>query len=226
MQVKDLRSGKVLADRAERVTAIAWATDNKTIFYVQEDPVSKRSHKAFRHTLGGTTDELLHEEKDELYDIYLHRTRSGAYVIMGASSSTTSEMWMLAANQPAGTFKTIAGRKDGREYYVDHTGDHFYIMTNDTGRNFRLVMASVSDPGSVWTEVIPHRDDVKIEDIDCFKDYYVTSARENGVPTFRVTELAGRTSHAITFPEPVYVADGTSNTEFDTHKFGLYTSRS
>jgi oligopeptidase B len=219
MQVKDLRTGKVLSDRAERVTSIVWAGDNKTLFYIQEDPVSKRSHKAFRHTLGGANDDLLYEEKDELFDIYMYRTRSGAFIIMGATSSTTSEMWNLDAGKPAGAFVSMAGRRDGREYYVDHTGDHFYIITNDTGRNFRLVMAPVAEPGKVWTEVIPHRDDVKIEDVDCFKDFYVTSGREKGVPTFRVTELAGGTSHMITFSEPVYVADGTSNTEFATDKF-------
>src|SRR5678816_4199687 len=90
----------MLPDRAPRVTSIVWAADNSTIFYVQEDPVSKRSFQAFRHALRGANDEMLYEEKDELYDIWLGRTRSNAYITMGASSSTTSEIWYLDANKP------------------------------------------------------------------------------------------------------------------------------
>jgi oligopeptidase B len=221
MHVRDLRSGDVLPDRAERVTSIVWAADNRTILYVQEDPVSKRSHRAYRHTLGGSPDELLYEEKDELFGLWMYRTRSGAYVVMGASSSTTSEAWYLAADQPAGGLASMAGRVDGREYYADHAGDRFFIRTNDTGRNFRLVSAGVSAPGRDWKELIAHREHVMLEDVDCFKDYYVTSERENGVPMLRVTEMRTGKSHTISFPEPVYVAEGTANHEFDTNQFRL-----
>jgi oligopeptidase B len=220
LQVKDLRTGKILPDSAPRVTSVAWAADNKTLFFVEEDPVSKRSFQAFRHALGADKDELVYEEKDELYDIYVSRTRSDAYLIMGATSSTTSEMWYLAANQPMGKFVSMAGRKDGREYYADHAGDNFYIRTNDTGRNFRLVTAPVSSPGaSSWKEIIPQRDDVMLEDIDCFKNYYVVSEREKGLPLFTVTSMAGGKSQPVSFPEPVYVAGGTGNRDFEADTF-------
>jgi oligopeptidase B len=221
MHVKDLRTGEILKDAAPRVTSIVWASDNKTIFYVQEDPVSKRSFQAFRHALGVAADELLYEEKNELFDLWMYRTRSGAFVIMGASSSTTSEMWHLRADQPAGKFASMAGRVDKREYYVDHAGDRFFIVTNDKGRNFRLVSAPVSAPGKDWKELVAHRDDVMLEDVDCFKDFYVLSERKDGVPVLRVTELAGGKTHAIEFPEPVYVVEGTSNREFDTSQYRL-----
>ena len=216
LQVKDLRNGQVFPDHAERVTSITWAADNQTIFYSQEDPVTKRSFRVYRHTLGSAADELVYEEKDELYDAWAWRTRSRAYIMMAASSSTTSEMWFLAADHPEGAFASIAGRKDGREYYVDHAGDRFYIRTNDTGRNFRLVTAAVSAPGSNWTEVLPHRDDVMLEDIDCFATFTVASERQNGVPQFRVTDMASGKAHLIDFSEPVYVADAGDNHEFNT----------
>ena len=220
MAVKDLRSGEMLPDRAPRVTSIVWAADNSTIFYVQEDPVSKRSFQAFRHALRGANDEMLYEEKDELYDIWLGRTRSNAYITMGASSSTTSEIWYLDANKPAEKFQSVAGRKEGREYYLEHAADKFYIRTNDTGRNFRLVTAPVSSPGvASWKEVVPQRDDVMLEDVDCFKNFYVLSERQKGVPTFQVVGMADGRGHAIAFPEPVYVAEGTGNREFDTNTF-------
>jgi len=220
LAVKDLRSGAVLPDNAPRVTSVVWAGDNNTIFYVQEDPVSKRSFQAFRHTLGGKTDEMIYEEKDELYDIWMFKTRSNAYIIMGASSSTTSELWYLDAKKPADKFAPMAGRKEGREYYADHAGDRFFIRANDKGRNFRLVTAPVSAPDvSSWKEVVPQRDDVMLEDVDCFKNFYVLSEREKGVPTFQVVGMADGRSHAIAFPEPVYVAEGTGNREFDTNAF-------
>ena len=220
LHVKDLRSGQTLADTAPRVTSVVWAADNNTIFYVQEDPVSKRSFQAFRHTLGSSNDAMVYEEKDELYDIFMSRTRSDAYIIMGATSSTTSEMWYLDATKPTGEFQSIAGRKEGREYYVDHAGGKFFIRTNDTGRNFRLVTAPVATPGVAnWKEVVPQRDAVMLEDVDCFKNFYVLSEREKGVPTFQVVSMGDGRSHAISFPEPVYVAGGTGNREFDTNTF-------
>ena len=220
LQVKDLRSGEILPDRAPRVTSLVWAADNNTIFYVQEDPVSKRSFQAFRHTLRGTSDAMVYEEKDELYDIFVDRTRSDAYLLMGATSSTTSEIWYLDATKPTGEFQSIAGRKEGREYYVDHAGGKFFIRTNDTGRNFRLVTAPVATPGVAnWKEVVPQRDNVMLEDVDCFKNFYVLSEREGGVPTFQVVGMGDGRSHAIAFPEPVYVAGGTSNRTFDTNTF-------
>jgi oligopeptidase B len=220
LQVKDLRSGEILPDHEPRVTSVVWAADNNTLFYVQEDPVSKRSFQAFRHTLRGTQDDMVYEEKDELYDLFMFRTRSDAYIIMGATSSTTSEMWYLDATKPAGQFQSMAGRKEGREYYADHAGDKFYIRTNDTGRNFRLVTAPVATPDvASWKEVVPQRDAVMLEDVDCFKNFYVLSEREKGVPTFQVVGMADGRSHSIAFPEPVYVAQGTGNREFDTNTF-------
>jgi len=220
LQIKDMRTGDILPDRAPRVTSVTWAADNRTLFYVQEDPVSKRSFRAFRHTVGRTGDEMIYEEKDELYDLYMYRTRSLAYVIMGASSSTTSEMWYLDAGTPAGAFRSMAGRRENREYYADHAGGDFFIRANDTGRNFRLVKAPVGTPDAKhWKEIVPQRDDVMIEDIDCFQNYYVVSERKNGLPTFTVASYGSGAPHQIAFSEPVYVAEGTGNQEFNTDTF-------
>jgi oligopeptidase B len=221
MQVKDLQSGEILSDTAERVTAVEWGADNRTLFYTQEDSVSKRSHRLYRHVLGTDTHELVYEEKDELFDIWVWRTRSRAFVMLTAGSSTTSEVWFLRADQPQGGFATIAGRRDGHEYYVDHAGDRFFIRTNDKGRNFRLVTAPVASPGTGWKQIIAHRDDVMLEDIDCFAGYYVVDERESGVPEFTVVDLAGGKSHRIEFPEPIYSTYATDNHEFDTPKFRL-----
>ncbi|MGH9843167.1 MAG: S9 family peptidase, partial [Blastocatellia bacterium] len=224
LYVKDLRTGQITDGIAERVTSVAWANDNKTLFYVQEDPVTKRSHKFFRHVLGSGKHDLLYEEKDELYNIGCRRTRSKGFVIVTASSSTTSEARYISADQPPkggdADLKLLLPRKDNHEYYLDHLGDKFYIRTNDQGKNFRLVTVSVNDPGKEnWKEIIPHRKEVMLVDVDCFAGHFIAFERENGVPKLQINELSTGRSHYIPFPEPVYVAYPNANAEFEATRY-------
>jgi oligopeptidase B len=219
LQVKDLRTGEVIPDIAERVTALAWAADNATLFYGQEDPVTKRWNKIYRCVPGSGGSELVYEETDELFDVFLQRSRSGEFVFLVSSSSTTSEVWSISAARPDEAPVSIAGRRDGHEYYADHSGGYFYIRTNDKGPNFRVVTAPVSSPGAAsWTQVWGHRDDVMIEDINCFDHYYVTTERENGVPQIRVTDIRSGRSHRVEFPEPIYTVELSGNHEFETEE--------
>jgi oligopeptidase B len=221
LAVKDLRTGKLLADHAERVDSIAWANDNKTIFYTVEDEVSKRSYRMYRHNVGTTgPDPLIYEEKDEKFDVFTGKTRSKAYLFLFSGSHTTTEVRYIPANQPQADWKVLEPRKQDVEYYPDHSGDFIYIRVNDTGRNFRLVKAPVSDPGSKnWQEVVPHRADVMLDDVDFFKNYYVLHEREKGLPQMRVCELRTAACRGIQFPEPAYVSYSYVNREFDTTKF-------
>jgi oligopeptidase B len=221
LAVKDLRSGKVLVDHAERVDAIAWANDNKTLFYAIEDEVAKRPYRAYRHAVGTAgQDSLVYEEPDERFELDVSKTRSKGYLFMVSSSHTTSEVRYLPADQPMADWKILEPRKQDVEYYPDHNGSFFYIRVNDTGRNFRLVKAPVADPGSPnWQEVVPQRKDVMLDDIDFFKNYYVLSERENGLPQMRVTDLSSGSSRRVPFPEPAYSAYVHTNREYDTTKF-------
>jgi oligopeptidase B len=221
LAVKDLRSGKVLVDHAERVDAIAWANDNKTLFYAIEDEVAKRPYRVYRHAVGTAgQDSLVYEEPDERFELDVSKTRSKGYLFMVSSSHTTSEVRYLPADQPMANWKILEPRKQDVEYYPEHNGSFFYIRVNDTGRNFRLVKAPVADPRSPnWQEVVPHRKDVMLDDIDFFKNYYVLSEHENGLPQMRVTDLSSGSSRRIPFPEPAYSAYVHTNREFDTTKF-------
>ena len=109
LHIKDLRTKMDLPDKAERVTSVAWANDGKTIFYTQEDAVTKRSNRFFRHVLGVPNDELLYEEKDELYDIEVVRTRSKGFLLLTSASKTTSEVRYVPAGQPHDPLKVRAG---------------------------------------------------------------------------------------------------------------------
>ena len=221
LAAKDLRSGKTLPDHAERVGSMAWANDNNTIFYTVEDAVAKRQYRLYRHTVGTAgPDDLVYEEKDEHFSVHTEKSRSKRYIFLILSSHTTSEARYIPADQPAAEFKIIEPRKHDVEYYPDHNGDFFYIRTNDTGRNFRLVKAPVSDPRAAnWKEVVAQRDDVMLTDIDFFRNFYISHEREGGLPQLRVTDIATGKSRRLEFPEPAYIAYGYVNPEYDVAKF-------
>jgi oligopeptidase B len=220
LAVKDLRTGKLLVDHAEKVGSVVWANDNKTLFYTVED-AAKRQYRLYRHMVGTSGhDELVYEEKDERFDVYAMKSRSKAYIFLISASHTTSEVQYIPADQPRAPWKIMEPRKQDVEYYPDQNGDFFYIRVNDTGRNFRLVKAPVSDPRSQnWQEVIAQSASVMLEDTDFFKNYYVLYERENGLPQIRVTDLRSGQSRGIAFPEPAYDTGNDVNREYDTSKF-------
>ena len=222
LHIRDLRTGQDLPDTAERVTSLAWATDNKTLFYTVEDEVQKRSYRLYRHTAGTDTahDPLVYEEDDERFNIDVNRTRSRELLTLFIGSHTTTEMRFLSASQPGGEWKTIEPRRDAIEYYADHRGDRFYIRTNDTAQTFRIVTAPVASPGHEhWQELIAPRPDVPVEDIDVFQNFYVVTERLGGYPAFRVMQFADGSTNEIEFPEPAYFASGQSNAEFETRAY-------
>jgi oligopeptidase B len=221
LAVKDLRTGKTLIDHAERVGSVVWANDNKTIFYTQEDAVSKRQYRLYRHTVRTAgTDALVYEEKDDRFEVDAVKTRSEAYIFLIAGSHTTSESRYIPADQPMAEFKVIEPRKQDVQYYPEHNGDSFYIRVNDTGRNFRLVKAPVGDPSSKnWKEVVAHDPNVMLTQVEMFKNFYVLLEREKGLPQVRVTDLRSGQSYRIAFPEPAYLSYGYVNRVYDTTEF-------
>jgi oligopeptidase B len=226
LAVKDLRTGKVFSDHAEKVGSVVWANDNKTIFYTVED-AAKRQYRLYRHTVGTTApDDLVYEEKDERFELYAGKSLSRAYIFLFSGSHTTTEARYISADQPMAEWKVMEPRKQDVEYYPDHNGDLFYIRVNDTGRNFRLVKTPVGDPRSQnWQEVVAHRPSVMLDDIEFFKNYYILYERQNGLPQIRVTDLSSGQSKRIQFPEPAYDASSYINREYDTAKFRYtYTS--
>ncbi|MGH9588182.1 MAG: S9 family peptidase [Acidobacteriaceae bacterium] len=227
LQVKDLRTSQLLSERVERTGSIVWAADNRTLFYTIEDDVQKRQFRFYRHTLGRphSEDPLLYEEIDERFNIGAGRTRDGEYLLLESSSHTTSEERFLRAATPEGQWELIEPRRDNIEYYADHRNGLFYIRVNDTGRNFRFVTAPVSATSSAnWTEILPHRPDVMLEEVDLFASFYVAVERRAGLPHLRVAHFgvegsASPKSEEIAFPEPVYTSHPHTNRIFDTTKY-------
>jgi len=238
LQVKDLRTGSTFPERFERVTSVAWASGNRTLFYTVEDEVTKRSHRLYRHVLGATEpDPLLYEETDERFRIEVERTRSGTFLLLTIASHTASEVRFLRADQPVGEFQLIDRREDNHEYYVDHhpgpldaghpglvhnvTSEIFYIRTNSGGRTFRLMAAPVNDPRrESWREIVPNRPDVMLAAAEVFQTHLVLFEREGGLPYLRIVDLTAAApnvlvaSHRIEFAEPAYNASIGENPEF------------
>src|SRR5574341_31666 len=224
LHVKDLATGELLAERIEKVAAVAWSADPATLFYVAEDP-AKRPYRLWRHRLGAAADDLVYEEPDELFRVHVERSRSLAYVFAVSGSHTATEVRSLPAATPGAAWALVAPREKDHEYDVDHgVGPGrglFYIRTNGGGRrNFRLVVAPADDPRpSRWRELIAHREAVMLEGVEVFADHYVVHEREDGLVRLRVTALATGAAHHIGFPEPAYEVTPEGNAEFAAERY-------
>ncbi len=189
LHIKDLRTGEVLPDSAERVGSIVWAPDNKTLFYSVEDEGTKRQHRVYRHLLGQpqAQDALVFDEPDERFNVGVGRSRDRKYLLLECGSHTTSECHYLEADTPTANFRLIAPRIAEQEYDVDHRANLFYIRVNDTGKNFRVVTAPVNDPGrESWTEILPEQPNIPLDSFDVFQQFAVASETVDGLDRLRV----------------------------------------
>jgi oligopeptidase B len=230
LHIKDLRTGEVLADQAQRVGSVAWTADNQTLFYTVEDEETKRQFQMFRHSVGNpqSVDVLVYEEADERFNVGAGRTRDDKYLVLESASHTTSEEQFLRADDPRGQWTLIEPRSENIEYSADHRDGLWYIRVNDTARTFRVVTAPLATPGRAhWRELIAHREDVMLEDLELFQSFAVMVERSNGLPHLQVMffdNQGGFTgpSPRIAFPEPTYSAHPHVNREFvtDTFRYG------
>jgi len=218
LQIKDLRTGQILPDKIERVTSAEWSNDGKYIFYAQEDPVSKRSDKVWRHTVGTDKNDLIYDEKDVLFNAGVGRSRDKKMLFIGSYAKTMREYRYLPADNPTGEWKVISPRREGHEYSADFDNGEFYITTNKDAENFKVVKAPLSDPSEKnWTDYVAYNPAVKVEDINFFKDYAVVSELENGLEYLRLIDRkTKRAPSRIETPESVYTMGLATNPEYDT----------
>lgn len=199
--------------------SLTWGNDNQTIFYTKIN-AANRPYQLFRHTLQTPTTEdvLIYHERDDIYNLDVGKTRSEAYILMILSSSITTEIHYLDANNSRGDFQIIHPRTTGMEYDVEHHSDYFYIVTNDEATNFKLVKTPVETPNKEnWQTVIPHREDVMLSGVSLFTNHLVIYERKAGLQTARVQNLSTSKENNITFPEPTYTFYEGNNPEFNTN---------
>jgi oligopeptidase B len=226
LHIKDLQTGETLPETVERVGSVVWAADNRTLFYTVEDEEQKRQYQLWRACDGQFSQAVLvYQDDDERFNLGAGRTRDGKFIVMESASHITSESWVLPADKPEGAFTLITPRQDEHEYTIDHRNGLWFIRTNDKGRNLRLVTAPVAAPGREnWTERIPHRADVMLEEVDLFAGFFIACEREGGLPRLRLWRFNGDGPEAapageIAFPEPAYSAQPHINRVFETSIF-------
>ena len=220
IRFKNLVTGELLEDEIPQVTGnVAWANDNKTVFYTKQDPVTLRSYRVYRHVLGEDTadDKLIFEENDDTFSCSVYKTKSKRYIMIMSVHTLSTEYRYAEADDPAGEFKIFLPRKREHEYFLDHYKDYFYVVTNDQAKNFRLMMTPINQTGQeYWKELVPHRKDVLLEGIEIFRDYLVVIERQNGLLQLRTKPWNGQNEHYLDFGEPAYLAYPSNNFDFDT----------
>ena len=221
LQIKNLETGEVYSDTIENTTgASVWANDNETLFYTKKDSITLRSDKVYKHRLGSSSEEdpLVYHEEDETFSTFVYKSKSKKYLVIGSHSTLTSEYRILKADTPDSTFQIFSPRERGVEYSIAHYGKSFYVLTNkDSAKNFKLMQVGEENTHTDnWKEFIAHREDVLLEDIDIFKEYYVLSERENGLNKLKIIRWDQKESYYLPFDNETYTAYVSRNPDFDT----------
>lgn len=221
IKIKNIETGEVYPETIETTTGgSTWAADSKTLFYTKKDEETLRSNKIYRHVLGTPVSEDVEvfNETDDTFNTFVYKTKSKKYLVIGSSSTLTSEYRILRADNPTGEFKVFQPRTRGLEYGIAHYEDHFYILTNaDEATNFKLMKVSEESTAKEnWKDLIPHRKNVLLEDIEIFKDYLVVSERDNGLNKINIKKWDGTVDYYLPFDNETYTAYVSTNPDFDT----------
>lgn len=229
IQIKDLKTGKILSDKLENTTGgSVWASDNKTLFYTRKDE-TLRAYQIWKHILGTpqSEDKLVFEEKDDTFGTFVYKSKSRKYIIIGSGSTVSNEYRFIPADQPNAEWTILQPRERDLEYSIEHFGNDFYILTNkDKATNFKLMKTPVDKPGKKnWVDVIPHRADTYLEGFEIFQDFLVLEERTNGLIQMNIRSWNNKINYYLPFKEEVYTAYTSTNIDFDTDilRYG-YTS--
>ncbi|NQW35849.1 MAG: S9 family peptidase [Flavobacteriales bacterium] len=220
--IKDLKTGKILKDKIENTTGSAvWANDNVTLFYSNKDEETLRSFQIFKHKLKSKSilDTLVFEEEDETFDAFVSKTKSQKYIVIGSSSTLTTEYQLLDADTPDGALKIFQKRQRELEYAIEHYEDKFYILTNkDKAENYKIMVTPLDKTEMIhWKDLIAHRPDVLLEDFSVFKNFMIIEERCNGLLKIRIKSWDGSLDYYLPFDEETYTAYVAYNPEFDTN---------
>ena len=219
LYIKDLRNNRLLPDQIKNVDGVIWATDNQTLFYTTED-AAKRPHRLIRYGLGGRDHEVLYEETDELFSLWIYRSQDRKYIFFVSSSADTSEVRIVESDRPSGPIRTLLPRLDQHEYYVEHHQGRFYIRTNKEAQNFRIISTPVNDlREDQWRDFVRHSPDVMLEEMQFFAGQAIVWSRRVGLPYLLVVDTKTNQSHEIELPESPHALSGDHNPDFDTSVF-------
>ena len=221
IQIKNLETNEILEDKIINTTgSVTWANDSKTLFYGMKDEVTLRSHKILKHKLStNVSDDVeVYYEADDTFNTFVYKSKSKKYIIIGSSSTLSSEYHILNADTPDDDFKIFQKRTKNLEYSIAHYNDSFYIISNcDNATNFKLLKTHENNTEKEhWQDVLPHRKDVLIEDIELFKNYLVVNERENGLNNLRIISWNGNEDYYLPFNSETYTTYIGNNPDFNS----------
>ncbi len=218
---KNLKTGKTYTENIPNTSGnVTWANDNKTVFYTIKDE-TLRPFKIFSHKLGTKpkNDQLVYHEEDDTFYTYVYKTKSKKYIVIGSESTLSSEFRIINALKPADKFQVFQKRQPDLEYDISHQENRWLIRTNSKAQNFRLMETPENKTNlEHWVEVIPNRDDILLEYVNVFDDFYVLGERKNGLPELRVFNMKTKEDYYIEFDESDYFAYTTYNPDYSSQK--------
>ncbi|MGK5027076.1 S9 family peptidase [Janthinobacterium sp. RB2R34] len=221
LHVKDLKTGKLLADTMPRVTSLAWAANNATLMLAQEDATTKRSDRLFRLDLGGAPQQVYHEPVEQ-FAIGINRTRDQQFFVLESRSTDTTEVLLLPTSKPDGTFAPVLKREKGHRYSVEHRDGQLYILTNKDAKNFRIVSAPLNAPQPKnWRPLVPHDKGAVIKSLDVFQDYLVVMEKARALNRARIYDFNSKQWKTVKFDDPVYLANATGTPQFNATQFRM-----
>ena len=213
LQLRDIAAARDLDWSVRNTQGFAWAGDGRHLFYITANE-AKRADKLWRHRLDGQgPDELVFEEKDELFDLGLERSADHRYLVLSSRSKDTLEQRVLRADRPDGPWRLVLPRRTGLEYQFEHRDGRFLLLTNDRGPNFRLISLPAGPlpltPAALARarELLPHSEAAMLEELQVFRKALVLQVREGGSVRLRILDDAGGgRPRELPFAEPVYTA--------------------
>ena len=220
--VKDLESGRVVGPIAEKVGSVAWSADDKVLFYTVEDH-AKRQYRVMKHRLGEdpAKAQIVFEEPDERFRVYVAQSRDSRFVMLVISSHTSTEYRYIPSTEADAEWKTLLPRRTNIEYSVDVRGDEFYVRINDKGPNFRIVKTPIKGASlKTLSEVVAYDAKIAVTDHDVFSEFMVVHEQAEGLPRFRVIPFApGKAAYIVKLPEVAYDIYPMQNAEYATKVF-------
>lgn len=218
---KDIATGKTLPDELPGTPgSMAWADDNRTLFYVENDPITLLTVRVKKHVLGSDakTDTTVYEERDHSYYMGVGRTGDDKYIAIDEHSTLSSEIRFIPASQPRARFKVLAPREHELEYHAEHIGRRWVIRTNWNAKNFRVMQVDDAQVGdkSRWREIVATRSDALIDNIALFRDYLVIDEYSDGLARIRIKPWRGGAETFVKSDDVDYTARIGDNREQDT----------
>ncbi|MCP4045489.1 MAG: S9 family peptidase [Gammaproteobacteria bacterium] len=221
IRILDTKSGEFLPELIKNASSsLAFSADGAYLFYLNKNLETLLAYQVMRHRLGtdSSEDVMVYEETDNTYYSGLGRMRSGEYIGLMHQNTDTTEVQLLAASDPLGSFKPFLPRETGHEYDLDHADGRFFVRTNWQAQNFRVMTVELENSAdkSSWKELIPDREDAMVSSVLAFNNWLVIGERKDGLRQVRIMAHDGSVDRYLEGSEDAFVMSPATNVNTNT----------